>query len=95
MTWLSRWTIGSHEMGPGDEVKIWAWPVHDCKASEIGVSLVYEGKEEAGIDSSHQTCEYVIPGEADEQVYCLSNLYTRGGPGWREQFYEILRETLQ
>ena len=40
MTWLSHWTIGSHEMGPGDDISV--HPYSELEIEEIGVNVVYE-----------------------------------------------------
>ncbi|KAK1381236.1 hypothetical protein POM88_027980 [Heracleum sosnowskyi] len=52
MTWLSHWRFCSHEMGPGDEVNISIFNYHDdqnFEVKEIGVYLVYEEQEQAGV----------------------------------------------
>ncbi|KAK1381246.1 TIR domain-containing protein [Heracleum sosnowskyi] len=75
MTWLCHWKFGSHEVGPGDEVNISIFNEDDdqkFEVKEIGVYLVYEEQELAGVHSAkrqkiQQTCEklsqYVIPVE--------------------------------
>ncbi|KAK1381228.1 hypothetical protein POM88_027972 [Heracleum sosnowskyi] len=71
MTWLSHWKIGSHDMGPGDEVNISIFNHHDdqnFEVKEIGVYLVYEEQEQAGVHlGKHQK----IQQPCDKMSHCV------------------------
>ncbi|XP_017222905.2 disease resistance protein RPV1-like isoform X2 [Daucus carota subsp. sativus] len=81
MTWICHWKLGTHEVGPGDDVKISIVKYDDdssFKLKEIGVYLVYEEQEQEGFrlakrQKVQQTCEqisqYVIPSERKPSAY--------------------------
>ncbi|XP_063938964.1 uncharacterized protein LOC135148307 [Daucus carota subsp. sativus] len=52
MTWLCHWKFSSHEAGPGDEINVSMYSYYSdntFKVKEIGIHLVYEEQEQAGV----------------------------------------------